>query len=521
MRVTRRCAATRLPSKKISTVWAVIRTSTGLPGQGEGDAVEPVPDLDVVVDVDGGPAPLGVLVALSRKWPQRRTVHLLEPAAAIPVELLEGPVVDHVDSPLDLSSELIEREEGVVAQRRHDLTLNDLHSGLRLRLVGGPSRPRREHSRPVMGGQLLICAGQARLVAARLLHGRLLVVGDHELRHATEKFEHPDMRHRPVRKRPAPRHVHEGVVRRSQDADEDHHVACLSGVPVHDLEPGTGIVHEDLLTAPVAVAQHDINPCAPPLVALTEPAVAVSVRVGLEVLQPEKAQRRALVALQLPVDVLPIGFGTGDPRRGPGREECRLQRGVVQLLGQWPRQTGRRRTPHVLADRASADAQHRGYLPVAAPEPELEAQDFSSVRHGQPLLSHLLPPLLEGPLRGRKKWPLSMAIQHHYPLIQASGMLRNRCPACSGIGVRHAPESMSGMLRNPHTEQEKCLAQPASGPGPWGARCVWGARPRLRRRAAGTGGEVETLISGLRGDPKTGAPGPLAQRMLESMEAEG
>ena len=48
-------------------------------GQGMGDAVEGVSDLDVVVDVDTGLAPRGILVALARQRLERRTVQLLEP----------------------------------------------------------------------------------------------------------------------------------------------------------------------------------------------------------------------------------------------------------------------------------------------------------------------------------------------------------------------------------------------------------------------------------------------------------
>ena len=51
-------------------------------GQRVGDAVERVLDLDVVVDVDPGLAPLRVLVALGRKPLERRPVQILEPAAA-------------------------------------------------------------------------------------------------------------------------------------------------------------------------------------------------------------------------------------------------------------------------------------------------------------------------------------------------------------------------------------------------------------------------------------------------------
>ena len=65
-------------------------------------------ELDVVVDVDACLAPLGILVALARQRRERRSVELLEPAAAASGGLLEGPFVERGESWCDLSSELIE-----------------------------------------------------------------------------------------------------------------------------------------------------------------------------------------------------------------------------------------------------------------------------------------------------------------------------------------------------------------------------------------------------------------------------
>ena len=66
-------------------------------GQGMGDAVEGVMDLDVVVDVDAGLAPLGELVALARQRLQSGPVELLEPAAAATGGLLERPFVERCE----------------------------------------------------------------------------------------------------------------------------------------------------------------------------------------------------------------------------------------------------------------------------------------------------------------------------------------------------------------------------------------------------------------------------------------
>ena len=137
----------------------------------------------------------------------------------------------------------------------------------------------------------------------------------------------------------------------------------------------------------------------PPLpVAVAEPAVLVAVRLDCPVLQPQQPQRDALVALKLPVHVLPVRLGPGNPRRRQGREQGGLQRSVVQSLRQRPGEAGRGRPAHVVAHRAVGDAERRGDLAVAAPELVLQAHQFSNLPHGQPLLRHPLPPRLRGPL---------------------------------------------------------------------------------------------------------------------------
>ena len=333
-----------------------------------GDAVERVLDLDVVVDVDPRLAPLGVLVALGRKRLECWPVQILEPAAAAPIGLLERPLVQRGQQRRDGVAEFAEREELMVAQRRHDPALDVLDCGFRLGLVPRCPGPRRQHRGSVVGGQFLVRRVQVRLVAAGLVDRRLLVVRDHEFRHPAPELEHPDVRHRPVRQRPAPGHVHEGVVRRAEDTDEDHDVPRLAGLPVHDLELRARVVHERLLARPVHLPHDHVDTSPPRPVALAEPAVPVAVRVGRDVLQPQQLQRHPLVALKLPVNLLPVRLRPGNPRRRQGREQRRLQHGVVQPLRQWPCEAGRGRPPRVIAHRAVGDAERRGDLAVAAPK---------------------------------------------------------------------------------------------------------------------------------------------------------
>ena len=70
--------ATRRPLRKISTMVAAQADLDALVHELVGDGVVVVLDGDVVVDVDGGVAPLGQLVARGGQRAQERAVELLE-----------------------------------------------------------------------------------------------------------------------------------------------------------------------------------------------------------------------------------------------------------------------------------------------------------------------------------------------------------------------------------------------------------------------------------------------------------
>ena len=127
---------------------------------------------------------------------------------------------------------------------------------LHLRLVLKRARPGGEHRRPVMDRQVVVCPVDVGFVAARPPHRRLLVVGNHELRHPTPELEHPHVQRRPVRQRPGQRHIDERVVRRRQHPDEHLRLMDLAGPPVRYLDRRARVVHERLLARPVDLAQH-------------------------------------------------------------------------------------------------------------------------------------------------------------------------------------------------------------------------------------------------------------------------
>ena len=309
-------------------------------GQRVGDAVEGVFDLDVVVDVDAGLAPLGVLVALGRERLERRPVQVLEPAAAAAF-------------------------------------------GLR---------------------------------------------------------EHPDVRDRLGRQRPAPGHVHEGVVRGAEDPDEDHGVPHRAGLPVHDLELRARVVDERLLARPVDLPHDHVEAPPPRLVAVAEPAVLIAVPKDRTVFQPQQPQRHALVAPKLPVDMRPVRLRPGHPRWRQGREQRRFQRNVVQSLRQQSRETGRRRPAYVVAHRAVGNAERRANLPVAAPELVLQAHQFWNLPHGQPPLRH--------PLRPRRGDHGEDGRRRRYGRFSSAPTRSLQGDRHVGIQDRQGPESVIGLNRN-------------------------------------------------------------------------
>ena len=104
------------------------------------------------------------------------------------------------------------------------------------------------------------------------------------------------------------------------------------------------------------------------------------------VLQPQQLQRHALVALKLPVDVAPVRLRPGNPRRRRGREQRRLQRGVVQPLGngqEKPATLARRTYSLTVLLAMPSDAAISRWL---RPSSYFRRSSSRTLPHGQPLL---------------------------------------------------------------------------------------------------------------------------------------
>ena len=88
---------------------------------------------------------------------------------------------------------LVEGEELVFAQRRHDPALHYLYAHFHLRFFPGPIRPRRNDGHAVVLAEIAISGIQIRLVIAGVGDGGLQVIRHHDFSHAIEEAERPNM----------------------------------------------------------------------------------------------------------------------------------------------------------------------------------------------------------------------------------------------------------------------------------------------------------------------------------------
>ena len=168
--------------------------------------------LEVPVNVDPGVPPLGVDIGLGRQRLQRGPVHGVEDRATAAGKFLEGAGVQSYQAHGDRGIEVGETEEGLMAQAGQNPPLDDLHADLDLGLVAGFPDSGRNDGHAVVFGQRLICRVELRLIPARLGDPTFEIIGDHDLGHAPEEGEGPDMRGRPVRQRLGPGRLGIGIV---------------------------------------------------------------------------------------------------------------------------------------------------------------------------------------------------------------------------------------------------------------------------------------------------------------------
>ena len=278
-----------------------------LADQLERHAVDVALDVDVVVDVDAAPLPVRQDVTRGRQGPQRRAIDLLVQGAAADAQLLHGPVVELVEQDADRRVQRAELEEGLVTETGEYPPLCYEHTILDRSLIRARfSRPRRDHDRVVVGGQILVGAVDVRLVAARAGDGALELVGDPQRGGAAEVLHHAGVYVHPVRQLLGLGRLDVGEAAGAEHGDEQLHGSRFTRAPVDQRRPLAGEVDERLLAGPVHLPHRRPQPPRPLPVDLAELRAAVAVRMDLGVLLPQQLQRDA-VALELAVDIRAVG----------------------------------------------------------------------------------------------------------------------------------------------------------------------------------------------------------------------
>lgn len=102
------------------------------------------------------------------------------------------------------------------------------------------------------------------------------IIGDHDLGHAPEEGEGPDMRGRPVRQRLGPGRLGIGIVGGPQYGDEDLRLAELPGGPGAHRHGLPRVIDEELLARSMLLAQTPIQGLEPDAIPVAEAAVLVA-----------------------------------------------------------------------------------------------------------------------------------------------------------------------------------------------------------------------------------------------------
>ena len=213
-----------------------------LADQARGHRVVVALDLDVIVGCDPALLPLGILVGFARQLLESRPLDRLQQLEPADAELAHDAGVEIGDDLPDCRIELEQREEAPVAQARQHVALDDENAHLDLGLVARLPRSGGQDRRVVVGGEILVGAVDAGLVAARRGDAGLQVVAHHGAGHAADGGEGVDVGADPLGQRLAPAGFGVGVIGGPQHRDED------VGAPLH---AGRGVEHRHRVARPV------------------------------------------------------------------------------------------------------------------------------------------------------------------------------------------------------------------------------------------------------------------------------
>jgi len=159
------------------------------PGEWIGDAVVVTIDLDMVVDVDSGLFPLGILVGYGRQSFEGRFIEGLEEGFASGVEFLELAGVEIFQGSGDDLVELPDAKEVMISQRSQNPALCHKHSGLHFGFVPGMPDASGDNGGSIMLSELQVSGVDVRFIPAGLADSCFEIIRDKDLWHPLKELE--------------------------------------------------------------------------------------------------------------------------------------------------------------------------------------------------------------------------------------------------------------------------------------------------------------------------------------------
>ena len=351
-------------------------------------------ELDVVVDPNSGFLPDAVVVGLGRKSPHRREIIPLEDLSPVACQLLEGSAVDRLQTFLQGLIELVQAVEDLIARGGQDLAFSDQDTGLRLRLVAGPSATSREHGDAEVLRHFVVGRVDLGLVEFRLGYAALQVVRDENPGAGPEVSEHVGVSPDPMGQGLGRAGLDVGVVAGPHHSDEDLSAGDPASLGVDDRYRVAGEVHEALLPELVDLAHDRFDAGQPLVVFLAEPTVFVAVGMGLPVFLPRERPGNVIVpSAQLPMYGLPVWNGTEVGLGHLQSVEPGLELSVVKRRVERPYEPGGAKSRQGVADSGWRHLARHPDLPVRPVQLEPQPQYFSDISHRHSQGWHALAPL--------------------------------------------------------------------------------------------------------------------------------
>ncbi len=233
-----------------------------------------------------------------------------------------------------------------------------------------------------MGGHLGEGGVDVGLVPVRRGHRRAQVVADDDRRAAAQRLKAVDVRGHPVLKLLGGERLGIQVAGGAQHRDEQPGLQSdLAGRRIVHRESVAGEIDEQLLPGRMGLAHAHVDAVAPGPVQVRELGVAVPVAgVSFPVLHPQQLQRHALLP-HVGVHLLPVRRRPVRARRQHRRIQQRLQPGVVQITGQRPLHTRRRRPDQIVVHRGLRHARRGADQALAQLLAQSQPENFTDLAH--------------------------------------------------------------------------------------------------------------------------------------------